>query len=84
MNKYVSLKSHTLSNIDEKIKECEQDAKHYLEDAFTDVNSARDAGEELIRLADLKDCKAIMKGNVSYPAYEKSGKSITFDEFILE
>jgi hypothetical protein len=82
MNKYISLKRYTLSNIDEIIKECEKQIKYYLENAFTDIYYARMAGEELIRLADLKECKTLMKRNVSYSEYEKLNKPTSFEKFI--
>lgn len=79
---YISLKSISLSNIQDKINSCEEDAKHYLETAFINVESARLAGKELIALAELKEAKLIMQSNISYKRYEETGKEISWKEFL--
>lgn len=79
----MSLSQYISSNISEHIAKQEQEIKDSLSNVFDDVNTCEKVGNSLIFLANMKDAKLLMC-SASYKAYEKEGKLIPYEEYLVE
>lgn len=78
---YMSLKKITKATIDEVIANKEDQIRQDLSLVFSDVTTARNVGEDLISLAELKDARLLMS-TVTYSVYEKEGKPVHYTEYL--
>lgn len=74
---------YTSSNISEKIKDLETEIKDEYKNAFDDVYTVEVMSDLFSNLSILKEVRAIMHTE-SYKECEKSGKYVSYDDFMTE
>lgn len=79
----LSRKKITQLTIDDYILKIENRIKENLNDVLTNVYVSRKVGEDLMKIANLKDAKLVMQMQ-SYKIYEKEGKQIPYDHYLEE
>lgn len=81
--KYISLKSYTLKNIDEKIQKKKDFILSYnLKDIVNDVAALRNTADDMKSLADLYETRTIMQAHELYKQYEFDEKPCDFLTYI--